>query len=368
MKILIVIINHAGLGHLNRGVVLAQSLCAHSPDVEPFLLVNSDLAEHFLSQRDIPYWNMPPTPWEGETPTTRKLTKEGIAIVRHAITDFAPDLLVYDTNFIEALLPESAAEGIKQVWIVRDRKVSILQQWFHNPVVSCLDLLLVPHEPIEFPSFCFPKPLQSRILFTGPLLRPLTEIDREKLFHQYGIQEKEFVLLFSAGGGNENRDTVRFLEMARIGCQELSRRYRDLRCIVITGMHHRTPVDFSNWGERVQIVPFEPQILHLMQRADLFVSEAGYNTCYERVLTRSPGIIIPVETKLDDQYRRAAYWEKQGGVIVLRDFSPDRLIENIVKLYRERETLMAMKQRLQALKITIGNDRAAQAILNLLQS
>ncbi|RMF85341.1 MAG: hypothetical protein D6736_17440 [Nitrospinota bacterium] len=365
-SILLVIINHAGLGHLNRGLILAQSLQACSTAVAPSLLVNSDLAESFLAGVTIPYWNLPPSRWDGATPTTRKLTAEGAERVKHHIMQHRPEVLVYDTIFVEALVPLFAAQGIRQVWIMRDRKEQVLQEWLRKPVLTYFDLVLVPHHPAEFPSYLLPESIRPKLLFTGPLLRLPSGQDQEAVYQRYGIREEEFVVLFSAGGGNENDDTIRFLDMVNRGCQELVRRYADVRCVVITGMGHRQPVTFAR-RTRIEVVPFEREIFTLMQRADLFVSEAGYNTCYERILLQSPGILVPVETKIDDQYRRAAYLEQQAGLIVLRDFSPHQLVEQIVHLYEKREELDRMKRRLQSLPISVGNYCAAQAILALLE-
>jgi UDP-N-acetylglucosamine:LPS N-acetylglucosamine transferase len=366
-KVLIIIINHAGLGHLNRGLVLAQSLWSSAPTIDLFLLVNSDLAERFLAESPFPYWNIPPSPWTGEIPITRKLTRESIRVVQQYIGDSTPDLLIYDTNFIAELIPEAAAQKIKQVWVVRDRKEDVLRAWFRNPVLSYFDLLLVPHEPAEFPASLIPEALRPKTLFTGPLVREPVSVDRDALYRQYGIKEGAFVVLFSAGGGNENSDTLQFLEMVRLGCRELTQQYPHISCIVLAGMYHQRAIDFSDWGERVRVVPFERHILCLMQRTDIFISEAGYNTCYERILTQSPGILVPVRTTLDDQYRRAAYWEQQGGFIVLRNFSASHLVEQVGRLYEQREELAAMKKRLQTIKMRVGNAQAAQVVLELLE-
>jgi UDP-N-acetylglucosamine--N-acetylmuramyl-(pentapeptide) pyrophosphoryl-undecaprenol N-acetylglucosamine transferase len=73
-------------------------------------------------------------------------------------------------------------------------------------------------------------------------------------------------------------------------------------------------------GEAVRTVfmPFSDRMAELMSAADLVVSRAGAGTLAELIRCETPAILVPYPQAADDHQREnAAYFERQGGGIVV---------------------------------------------------
>jgi len=69
---------------------------------------------------------------------------------------------------------------------------------------------------------------------------------------------------------------------------------------------------------RVEFVAFSDQIAELFSAADLVVSRAGAGTLAELIRCETPAILVPFPQAADDHQRaNAAYFERQGGGIVI---------------------------------------------------
>jgi UDP-N-acetylglucosamine--N-acetylmuramyl-(pentapeptide) pyrophosphoryl-undecaprenol N-acetylglucosamine transferase len=73
-------------------------------------------------------------------------------------------------------------------------------------------------------------------------------------------------------------------------------------------------------GEPVRAVfmPFSDQMAELLSAADLVVSRAGAGTLAELIRCETPAILVPYPQAADDHQRaNAAYFERQGGGVVV---------------------------------------------------
>ncbi len=69
---------------------------------------------------------------------------------------------------------------------------------------------------------------------------------------------------------------------------------------------------------RAVFVPFSDRMAELMSAADLVVSRAGAGTLAELIRCETPAILVPYPQAADDHQRaNAAYFERQGGGIVV---------------------------------------------------
>jgi UDP-N-acetylglucosamine--N-acetylmuramyl-(pentapeptide) pyrophosphoryl-undecaprenol N-acetylglucosamine transferase len=69
---------------------------------------------------------------------------------------------------------------------------------------------------------------------------------------------------------------------------------------------------------RAVFTPFSDRMAELMSAADLVVSRAGAGTLAELIRCETPAILIPYPQAADDHQRaNAAYFERQGGGIVV---------------------------------------------------
>lgn len=71
-------------------------------------------------------------------------------------------------------------------------------------------------------------------------------------------------------------------------------------------------------GVKAVFVPFSDRMAELMSAADLVVSRAGAGTLAELIRCETPAILVPYPHAADDHQRaNAAYFERQGGGIVV---------------------------------------------------
>jgi UDP-N-acetylglucosamine--N-acetylmuramyl-(pentapeptide) pyrophosphoryl-undecaprenol N-acetylglucosamine transferase len=74
----------------------------------------------------------------------------------------------------------------------------------------------------------------------------------------------------------------------------------------------------SGTPTRAVFTPFSDRIAELMSAADLVVSRAGAGTLAELIRCETPAILVPYPQAADDHQRaNAAYFERQGGGIVV---------------------------------------------------
>src|SRR5204863_2489180 len=69
---------------------------------------------------------------------------------------------------------------------------------------------------------------------------------------------------------------------------------------------------------RAIFMPFSDRMAEVLSAADLVVSRAGAGTLAELIRCETPGILVPYPQAADDHQREnAAYFERQGGGIVV---------------------------------------------------
>ena len=97
-------------------------------------------------------------------------------------------------------------------------------------------------------------------------------------------------------------------------------------------------------------------ILSLLQKSDLVISEAGYNTVNEIISAKTPAIFLPGHRNNDNQEQRAKSLEEQGAAIIC-NYDADSVCSNILDLMRDRKKLKKMADSFP--EIVSGNEKAA---------
>jgi UDP-N-acetylglucosamine--N-acetylmuramyl-(pentapeptide) pyrophosphoryl-undecaprenol N-acetylglucosamine transferase len=96
-----------------------------------------------------------------------------------------------------------------------------------------------------------------------------------------------------------------------------------IQLYVVTGLgkgHQGIIESKTKTGEPIRAVfmPFSDQMAELLSAADLVVSRAGAGTLAELIRCETPAILVPYPQAADDHQRaNAAYFERQGGGVVV---------------------------------------------------
>jgi UDP-N-acetylglucosamine:LPS N-acetylglucosamine transferase len=94
---------------------------------------------------------------------------------------------------------------------------------------------------------------------------------------------------------------------------------------------------------------------------DLVVAGAGYNTVHELLEARVPGLLVPIPTAQDDQYRRAEVAHRHGLAVTADPGEPGALERTLGWLLKP-ENRSRLQAALEARRPTDGAAEAARAV------
>src|SRR5687768_1499049 len=113
---------------------------------------------------------------------------------------------------------------------------------------------------------------------------------------------------------------------------------------------------------RSVFIPFSDRMAELMSAADLVVSRAGAGTLAELIRCETPAILVPYPHAADDHQREnAAYFERQGGGIVVPESQLGQLHAEVLDvifndwLLRKFRGNLQRMDRANALELMLGD-------------
>lgn len=338
MKVAFHAINGVGLGHLVRTTTLARAMCSRAPGLEVLFLTNAGDVT-LLEEAGFPYVRLPPRASEPHADPDRVRTAlpdalEEVAL-EAALQAFAPDLVVFDTHAPMALVKRLAA---RTVLVLRELRPEALR----GLDASAFDRILVPHEPGEI-DLPFPA------TFVGPIVRALPR-----------RRPKPNTVVALAGGGGQPVDAERYVRAVADAHCLLRARRPALETTLVVGPYGVAP-PWTYPGLRVVRAPRD--LAARLARAELVVSQAGYNAVAELRSLEKPAVLVPGHRKAEDQRLRARRLARTGAAIVARPEA--RSIADAMA--RAFDDLPAMREAHRRHPLVDRSDVAAEAALRLLR-
>ncbi|HYP17457.1 MAG TPA: UDP-N-acetylglucosamine--N-acetylmuramyl-(pentapeptide) pyrophosphoryl-undecaprenol N-acetylglucosamine transferase, partial [Opitutus sp.] len=99
---------------------------------------------------------------------------------------------------------------------------------------------------------------------------------------------------------------------------------------------------------RAYFVMFCDRVAELLSAADLVVSRAGAGTIAELIRCETPAILVPYPQAADDHQRaNAAFFERQGGGLVIEQASLQGLRAEVLEVIFNEELLRKFRGNLQ---------------------
>jgi UDP-N-acetylglucosamine--N-acetylmuramyl-(pentapeptide) pyrophosphoryl-undecaprenol N-acetylglucosamine transferase len=150
-----------------------------------------------------------------------------------------------------------------------------------------------------------------------PVRREIVRLPQTSARHALGLDPNQRLLVVL--GGSQGAASLN--DWARSQLQMLAA--EGIQVYVVTGLGKGDDgmVELkTKTGAPVRAVftPFSDRMAELMSAADLVVSRAGAGTLAELIRCETPAILIPYPQAADDHQRaNAAYFERQGGGIVV---------------------------------------------------
>jgi hypothetical protein len=352
-RLLMVTSNGTGLGHLTRLAAIARRL---PPEADVTFLTLSQGAA-LLRGLGFPADFVPSHQAHGidREAWNRAFSQELAA----ALTYHRPDCLVFDGSVPYAGLVEvlDARPGLVSVWVRRglwtpDQTPDPLERAAHFTAV------IEPGDLAGREDAGATATAGDTVLRVGPVLLvdPADRLGRAAARKSLGLPEDGRVALVRLGGGDARSDL-------RAG---IVRRLVEGHGFVVA--EARSPLaDDARDGplqpgvSRIEAYPLSDRL----EAFDLVVTEAGYNSFHECVLTGIPTIFVPRdEPEMDDQVLRARWAESCGLARCLHPLAGDRADE-VLALALDPDSAAEARRRAARLPAARGAEEAAAFIWDL---
>jgi len=272
MKIAFHVLGHKTLGHLRIIEMMLKELRGHSCIV----VTDNDLTRYMniktkqaVLQGNFPYFN------------SGGNLHSDISNLTDVANGLKPDLMIFLALFPAHDLPKINCRKWLVTWEYRDTEQSVFMEKAHYRLFD--KIFFIDHWAPTFKKM-------PNMHFIGPIM---PDVSRER--------DRKGILVTVGGGGF---DSARTLENLSLNTAE--------EFTIVTG-------PFFHGKTYYKSISYVPDMVGLMQKSRLVISEAGYTACNELIATRTPCILVPGWRDNDDQERRARYLERYGAVVA-KDF------------------------------------------------
>jgi UDP-N-acetylglucosamine--N-acetylmuramyl-(pentapeptide) pyrophosphoryl-undecaprenol N-acetylglucosamine transferase len=355
MRILFYAVNGLGLGHVTRLLAMAREVRRLSKKADILFLTSSE--SNVVYREGFP---------SVKVPSKNAACRAGMEPPLHisilhqtafsVFSSFAPDITVVDTfphGFAHELDQVLRWEKGRFVYVCRQRRDDKLESEYLHSLMSRYDLILVPHEKNE-PGVLIPKGLRS--FHSGPVLvRNRAELwPKERVLSTFALpHDKKRILVNLGGGGQDHWEKI----IASIVGQ--LKNCGNIHIVIAQG--GLAPVrEFAGCTVLNDYYP----VCELYNGFDAIIAGCGYNTVNESLFFRLPGIFIPFEREVDDQFRRAKSVEQAGLGFCLEYGDIKRLSSKLEELL-EPGRHSAIMEGLRKFRIRNNAAKAAKAIVKL---
>lgn len=206
--------------------------------------------------------------------------------------------------------------------------------------------------------------LQAKLVFTGNPLRPQVIVAASV---PYAPPAGKFHLLVF--GGSQGARVMAEVVPAAIAGIEADLRRR------MTVTQQARPEDlemvratYARLGVDAECAPFFADLPARIAASHLVVARSGASTVAELAAVGRPAILVPLPHALDqDQAANAAVLEEAGGAIRIlqKDFTPERLAAEIVRLGGAAETLARMAAAARSVGMLDAAERLADVVMEI---
>jgi predicted glycosyltransferase len=330
-----------GMGHLFRSIELVRALAGH----EVFLVaggreIDVRLPPHVTLVR-LPglYTDEQFTMLIPEDPhkTVEDVQRQRKEILFSLCARHKPDLLIIElypfgrTLFGFELQPllDAMRQGkfgkIEVVCSLRDILVEKRDQKAYedrvlNQLSAHFDRLLIHSDPQLMPldeTFSRVHDIRIPIFYTGFVAQKVKPGAGKRLRREMAIGAREKLIVASAGGG---RSGFKLL-ISLIKAVGLLPNSKQIRLEMFAGpfrAEHEFKKLSAHSSKRIRIRCFTKRFLDYLSAADLSVSLAGYNTCMNLLVTRTPALVYPYLRQREQPMR----------VAKIKNYLPMKILQN----------------------------------------
>jgi predicted glycosyltransferase len=334
-----------GLGNVRRMLEVARHLVQTSPEVTVLLITGSPMLHAFRIPPRIDYVKLPCLSRDVAGRYSSRslpldlpdLVRLRANLIKSAIVDFAPDLVLVDkkpfgvqdelAGALEAfsrmrrrprlvlLLRDilDSADATRGVWQKNGYYEAVATHYDQVLVVGSPDIFDLRHE------YAFPPFAAAKVRYCGYIAREAASRPRAHVRAALGVTPHEPLLLVTPGGGE---DGYQLVATALEGVARTPA-HRRPRTHVVCGPempeHHRAAVESAAAAlPQVSVQTFCDDMMSLIGSADVAVTMGGYNTVCELLTSGRRGVVVPRVKPGHEQLIRAERMARHGLLRMLR--------------------------------------------------
>jgi predicted glycosyltransferase len=338
-----------GLGNIRRMLEVARHLVESSPEVSVLVITGSPMLHAFRIPPRIDYLKLPCLARNVEGRYGARFLDLSLAatvrlranLIRSAIADFAPDLVLVDKkpfgveDELAGALADLSAGGRRPrlVLLLRDildSAEATTHVWRKNGYFEAIeayyDSVLVVGTPEVFDlrrEYAFPPFVAAKVEFCGYIGRAGGLRSREDVRRELGVHGEQPLLLVTPGGGEDGHGLVAASVEGLAALPPAQRPRMHIVCGPEMGAAQRAALMHAACDlPQVSVQEFSDDMMSLMAGADVVLAMGGYNTVCELLTLHRRAVLVPRVKPGQEQLIRA---ERMAALGLVRMLHPDRL-------------------------------------------
>ncbi len=380
-----------GLGNIRRMLEVARHLVQSSAELSVLVVTGSPMLHAFRIPARIDYVKLPCLSRNVDGRYGARYLDLSLAstvrlranIIRSAIADFVPDLILVDKKpfGVEDELSGALAElpcgalRPKLVLLLRDILDSAEETtrvWRKNGCFEAIeayyDQVLVVGDPAVFDlrrEYQFPPFAAAKVKFCGYIARQPGRQARAEVRRGFAVLDGAPLVLVTAGGGEDGHALI---ATYLAGLAALPAHMRP-RSHIVCGpeMADAQRLDLQRAAAelpQVSLQDFSDDMMSLMAAADVVLSMGGYNSVCELLTLRKRAVVVPRVKPGLEQCIRA---ERMAAIGLLRMLHPSRMTPgNLLDAVQTELAALALPMAHPRLRALHGLERTTAAIFDLI--
>jgi predicted glycosyltransferase len=338
-----------GLGNIRRMLEVARHLVQSSPEVSVLVITGSPMLHAFRIPARIDYVKLPCLSRNVQGHygarfldlSLHNTVRLRANLIRSAIADFAPDLILVDKKpfgvedelcaaLAELPTDETRPKLLLLLRDILDSPQATMHVWRKNGCFEAIqthyDQVLVVGSPEVFDlrhEYQFPRAAANKVHFCGYIAREPGRLSRADARGELGVRDQQPLVLVTPGGGEDGHALIgNYLE----GLHALPAHQRPRSHIVCgpeMGDHERATLRrTAALLPYVSVQDFSDDMMSLMAAADVVVAMGGYNTVCELLTLHKRAVVVPRTQPGLEQCIRA---ERMSALGLFRMLHPHQL-------------------------------------------
>ena len=284
-----------------------------------------------------------------------KKYRQAIKKASQIIKTFNPDIVIGAGGYITAPVLYAAKKLKYPILIHEQNSIPGVSNKFISKFADRICVSL-PNSLKYFP--------KHKTIYTGnPRSEEILEVKKTNK-EEFGLDAHKKLVVFVMGslGSTTMTDKLKAL------IPEFQN--KNYQVLIITGKKYYDDYQDVNIPSNVHLVPFLDNLINLLKDTDLLVSRAGASTIAEITAIGLPTILVPSPYVTNNhQYKNAKELADHGACLIVteEEFSKEKLIPEIDKLFDNKEIYSTMKEKSKKLGVVDSATRIYQEIKKIIR-